>query len=177
MKENVVFDNTCFFNLGDEVFVVCGPNQISKGKIVAFNSLTFKKELETTVVPMSARLDIYPVSSYFDFDLNAVPFYHLTKSEEEAQNWAKIHNVVCSEKEWQKLLYDSVDEYPSCELEQCCDDIANIRDMLFKCRKNGYLIGWEVNLLNNMINNSCHEKPQNSIVIDNVLNQLNIKWK
>jgi len=168
------------FDIGKEVYVLLGPYHSGRGTITAYRTWAIKDEQNDRIriIPNAVRLDIFTHSGYFDdIESDAVPFKYLANSEEQIEKWSKKITVKISDGDWNKVVgrrqHDTFEEF---ELQPCCNSISNIREMLFLCRDNDGLIGWEVEQLQETINNSTHDMPTESPILESILEQLNIIW-
>lgn len=184
------------FDLGKEVYVVLGPNDISEGNITAYRTWVIKDgDDKILIIPNAVRLSIFTITDYFpNIEDDAVPFCYLTDDKEKAKKWSEVIPVDCSDEDWFKAIgkrptfeeikkaakektFDSEDSLEECELASCCASISDVRTILIKCQENKGLIGWEVEALQKAVNNSNHDMPEDSPILTNILKQLDVEWK
>lgn len=183
------------FGLGKTVFVVLGPGHYCQGQITAYRSWVLESDGKIIVLPNAVRLSTYTLTNYFDdIDDDAVPFRYLTDNEGKASGWSRVIPVECSDEDWFKAIgerptfeeikkgaeektFDSEESIEECELASCCAGISNVRTILIKCQKNKGLIGWEVESLQEAVNNSGHDMAEDAPILTNILKQLNVEWR
>ena len=175
------------FELGEEVWVVCGPNHSMKTSIIAFRGMVINGIREKAIgIFREAKLSNLILEKYFaDIDNgDIVPLKYLTKDGDKAGEWMKFYPVRMNSNEWLVTIGDrDIKENEignienGCELGSCCADISNIRDCLVRCQEKGGIIGWEREDLQGIIDNSCHNLPENHLFLDRIFSQLNIKWE
>lgn len=185
---------TSKFDLGKDVFVILGPDRYSQGQITAYRTWAIPHENTILVMPNAVRLSIFTMTDYFDdIEDDAVPFRYLTDDEEQAKKWAEVTSAECSDEDWFKAIGqrpsfeemeqavkddddDAEDSLEESELGSCCANLSDIRTMLIKCKENKGLTGWEVERLQWLCDNACHEFPEDAPTLKNILEQLNVKW-
>jgi len=173
------------FELGDEIYAVCGPDNVVKSSIKYFQGLILKdRKKEIICFAKQADIGTFIFDKYFnDIDNCMVPLKYLTKNEEKALEWKKWYPVSMTE-EWLEAIGDrdkQEDEVGNiedgCELGICCANISEIRDVLYKCREKGGMIGWERENLQQRLDNSCHDKPETHTLLDKIFEQVGVEWK
>ncbi len=183
------------FDLDKKVYAVLGPDRYCHSEITAYRSFIFNGRLGIMAIPNAVRLSAYTLTDYFeDIEQNAVPFKYLTDDEEQAKNWVKVTPIECSDEDWFKAMgqrptveemiqagkdetFDSEDSLEESELGVCCANLAAVRTMLIKCKEHKGLTGWEVERLQWMCDNVCHDFPEDAPTLKNILEQLNVTWK
>ncbi len=183
------------FSLGKKVYVVLGPDRICQGQITAYQSWVIEDKDGILVMPNAVRLTIFTLTDYFpDIEDDVVPFRYLTDNEERAKKWSEVVPVDCSDEDWLKAIgrrpsveemikaakektFDSEESLEESELASCCAGISHVRTILIKCQENKSLIGWEVEALQEAVNNSSHGMPEEAPILTNILKQLNVEWK
>ena len=182
------------FEFGKEVYVVLGPEHWQKGQVTAYRSWVINDANNIVVFPKEARLSIFTLSDYFeDIEEDAVPFKYLTDSRKEIARWIAVHKVNFSDEEWVRAIgkratfeeikesvknhdYDTNESIEESELGVCCANLSSIRDVLTKCWENKGLIGWEVERLQWLCDNSCHDFPEDAPTLKKILETLNVNW-
>jgi hypothetical protein len=166
MKElkQIDWENNSGFEIGDNVFLINGPNSVDKAVINAFSAIIFEDYNDNNILKASvyrARLDIFCTRQYFkelEHDGDLIPLYFLTKSKEEADKWAKFYPVVVSDNIWNRAIgKEEGVEDDECELGFCCSTIGEIRNYLMKCKNHRGLVGLEVIWLEDMVKSGTHE--------------------
>ena len=100
------FENPVF-ELGEDVWVICGPNHIIRSSITAFQSMIFKDRKDNIIgIAKKARLSHFILDNYFkDMDNSGIiHFKYLTKDEDKARGWMKVYPVEMTEEEWLKTI-------------------------------------------------------------------------
>jgi hypothetical protein len=183
------------FDLGETVFAVLGQDRYVDGEITAYRTWALKdRDGGILVLPNAVRLSAFTHGEYFeDIESDAVPFCYLTDNEEQAAKWSKVVSVKCSDEDWFKAIgqrptfdemikaakegtHDSEDSLEESELGSCCANLSDIRTMLIKCKENTQLTMWEVERLQWLCDNACHDFPEDAPILKNILEQLNVKW-
>lgn len=173
--------------LDDEIWIICGPNDIMKSTVTAFQGLVFKdnkKNLEG--IFREVIISHFVLNDYF-YDLNGalsiVPFKYTTKDEDKAREWMKVYPVYMTDEEWLLAIGDrdkgedeigNIDD--GCELSCCCANISDVRDCLIRCKDKHGLIGWEREDLQWKINNCNHDRPNQNELLDKIFSQLEVEW-
>lgn len=196
MKKDIkiTFRHPSDFKIDDKVYWVRGPESVTEGKITAFGATIVRSRNTLIAIPQTARLSVLAYSDYFEVDWDAVPLQYLTKDKAKALAWFLFFPVKCDGDDWIKAIgkrptfeeiekaarektYDSEDSLDTCELQRCCANISDVRDALIRCMDKGGLIGWERENLQWLVNNSCHDKPKDTPILNSILEQLGVKWK
>jgi len=182
------------FELGKDVYVVLGPGRTCQGCVTAYQAWVIDNKPGLWVMPQAVRLDTITITDYFDdIEQDVVPWCYLTDDEEQVKKWAEVVHVECSDEDWFKAIgqrptfeeikesvknkkFDSENSLEESELGSCCANLSNIRTALIKCKENKGLIVWEVELLQELCDNACHEFPEDAPILKNILKQLNVEW-
>jgi hypothetical protein len=175
--------------LDSEIWALLGPDAILKTTVTAFHAHILKDNKNKMIaIAYAIRPSHLIYRSYFsDIETNKIPFRYLTKNEKQVIKWGEIKTVTCSEQDWLKAIgrRSTLEEIKNneenntleeCELQLCCSTISDIRDILLKCQKNAFLTNFEIELLKNLLENGGHEMPNNAPILDNILQQLGIRW-
>jgi len=164
--KQIAWENNSGFEIGDNVFLVNGPNSVDKAVINAFSAIIFVDYMDNNILKASvyrARLDIFCTRQYFkelEHDGDLIPLYFLTKNKEEADKWSKFYPVVLADYTWNRAIgKDEEREYDDdeCELGSCCSTIGEIRNYLMKCKNHRGLVGLEIIWLEDMVKSGTHE--------------------
>jgi hypothetical protein len=182
------------FDLGKTVYAILGPERFVQGQVTAFRSWVVDGRDGIVVLPNAVRLSAFTHGDYFsDIEDDAVPFRYITDDEEQVIKWSQVVSVKCSDEDWFKAIgqrptfeemvkaakekiYDSEDSLEESELGSCCANLSDIRTMLIKCKENTQLTVWEVERLQWLCDNACHDFPEDAPNLKNILEQLNVNW-
>ncbi len=180
------------FKMGQEVWVVTcrhGRVNVWKDRVVRLWVELFQEDLrhrfpDDSVFQTYGVLRGYVLGCYNMDDPNSLWHQEDLYPDEASAMWNAIfHKVELTDAEWlaaigpeDRNFEDEEGEEIEVELQKCCAQISNIRDILFECKENGGLMTRDVRRLQKALNNHEPSTSDNPI-LNKIFALLGVKWE
>ena len=181
MKQITCSIHEDILDIGTKVFIPRSAiNGVHEDVILGYNCNLVKDEKGTLlIIPTHYRLSILNIGNgSVSSNWSRNEFF---LSYEEAKANAVEYKVDATKDEWFSAIgltgevgEERIDYDENCELMPCCSNISEIRNLLYDICITGKITGVGRIGLINALNN--HEPPDNKVVLDKILAQLNIEW-
>lgn len=100
--------------------------------------------------------------------------------ERDAQAKSRFLDVVLDDESWKLAIgdRDAKDDSPyslqNCNLPPCCEDISEVRDILYLCRKQNGLIDYDLGVMTGLIFDEHTLNPAPGSPLDSIFKQLEV---
>jgi hypothetical protein len=164
--------NLSGFEIGDEVYVILGPDNVNSAVISNFRCNLFVDKFDaegnfdinaegSLAIHIDrvrlSDMDIYNSDYFEDFKQDDfIRFDYITQYRERALELAKWYPVSVGKDVWKAMIGEGRDIFAfskDCELQRTCNSMAQLIIFLRKCQDKGGLVGLEVEWIKSIIRN------------------------